>query len=322
MGWKRAVKRVASAAAKPVTQAVSIVPNLALKKIQSNKAEKVSAYQSALEGAQSSASDAMTGVEEAYKRGETTGAEKFKEYFGDSAQYKKDLADIYAKARAGAERGLTAPEYAPIQEQYKTSTRALKAAQGASGMGKGGMASSQLLSQNRALNIAKASKDIEVRQANMQKFNEMSSARATAGLSMPMLYGTAQSGQAATAYGMQNLATNTVTPPTGGGISIICTELKNQNLLPVKYWEADEKHGRYLRCHDPFVYVGYIAVASPIVELMKKSKLLTKAISLLAIPWAKHIAGEHNIFGKFINTIGTPVCRLIGSVTNNRRLYA
>jgi hypothetical protein len=48
---------------------------------------------------------------------------------------------------------------------------------------------------------------------------------------------------------------------------------------------------------------------------MKKSTIFTKIVSYPALKWAKHIAGEEpNLFGKLCQSIGEPVCGLIGKV--------
>ena len=104
----------------------------------------------------------------------------------------------------------------------------------------------------------------------------------------------------------------------GGDGSVICTELHRQGILTSKTFQADRKFGVLLRSRDPFVYVGYMVWAPAIVSLMKKSNLITKIVSIFAIPWARHMAHitegsfHNNYFGEVVMGIGVPFCRMIG----------
>lgn len=94
--------------------------------------------------------------------------------------------------------------------------------------------------------------------------------------------------------------------------SVICTELNRQGIMPNDLYLKDSKYGREL---DPSIVEGYKFLVAPIVFLMKKSKIFTKLISIPAMKWAKHIAGEENSFIGYVAVyIGQPVCGLIGKV--------
>ena len=80
-------------------------------------------------------------------------------------------------------------------------------------------------------------------------------------------------------------------------------------------YKADSAFGDKLPIE---VKKGYHIWAIPIAKAMVKSKLLTKTMAILAIPWAKEMAyrmgkcEKGNIIGKIICNIGVPACGIIG----------
>jgi len=101
----------------------------------------------------------------------------------------------------------------------------------------------------------------------------------------------------------------------GGGGKIICGELYRQGKLPPDIYEADAAYGRMIRASDPALYAGYIAWAPYVVAAMRAPVIgsaATLAISWLALPWARRMAGEHNVVGTLLTLIGEPLCRAIG----------
>lgn len=96
--------------------------------------------------------------------------------------------------------------------------------------------------------------------------------------------------------------------------SVICTELNRQGILDNKTYIADSTFGWALSINDPFAYYGYNRVAIHLVPLMQKSPLVTKALSLLALPWANHMAGRENLTGKLLLKFGIPFCRIVGKL--------
>ena len=94
---------------------------------------------------------------------------------------------------------------------------------------------------------------------------------------------------------------------------IICTELNRQGLLPNHILLLDREHRR--KYIDDRAQAGYIMLATPIVKLMKKSKLFTQLIR----PFAKGFAYESasridanikgSCIGKIILQVGVPICR-------------
>jgi len=98
--------------------------------------------------------------------------------------------------------------------------------------------------------------------------------------------------------------------------SFVCSELYRQGLISEKIYLADDEYAK--KYIDKETMAGYHFWARPLVGLMQKSKLVTRGVMVLAIPWSEHMAylvgerEEDNSFGNFVNKIGVPVCRLLG----------
>lgn len=110
--------------------------------------------------------------------------------------------------------------------------------------------------------------------------------------------------------GEQGLAEQMITAPEERGMSVVCTELKRQNMLPQEIWAADHNFGLMLATNHPDIWEGYHIIAGPIVKQMQKSKVFTKLVAKFAVPWAYHIAGNSNLMGRFVMAVGIPLCRL------------
>lgn len=105
-------------------------------------------------------------------------------------------------------------------------------------------------------------------------------------------------------------------PETSGAFgTVICTELYKQGYYTNELYMRDIAYGAWVRSTKPEVYVGYRMWADYVVSGMQKSKLFTKVVALLAVPWAKNMAGESNKLGAFISFIGEPICSIIGTFT-------
>jgi hypothetical protein len=107
--------------------------------------------------------------------------------------------------------------------------------------------------------------------------------------------------------------------PSGMLGTVICTELHRQGLMPTETYLKDSVYGKTLPLE---VISGYQFWAIPVVNLMKKSPIITAVIKPLALSWAKHIADEKkSMFGYMCQIIGEPVCGLIGSIIKTRKQY-
>jgi len=121
--------------------------------------------------------------------------------------------------------------------------------------------------------------------------------------------------QMAMGYAGLEKAGEEVEAPEQGGATVICTELYRQGYMTDDMLERDEAYGRYVRRYDPYVYIGYIKLATPIVSLMKKSKVFTKLISIPAMAWANDMAYDSSMVGRMINIMGNFICRPVGMLT-------
>lgn len=126
----------------------------------------------------------------------------------------------------------------------------------------------------------------------------------------------------ALAQGAQRGAAANMDTSSGQGIfgKIICTELHRQGILPDEVQEADKAYGIYMRENHPYIMLGYMILATPIVAKMRNSQEFTTKVASIAIPWAYHIAGKKNIKGWLVNTLGTPICAVVGFL-NKDKMY-
>lgn len=113
-------------------------------------------------------------------------------------------------------------------------------------------------------------------------------------------------GTAASLYGLSK--TNTSQP------TVICTELHRQGLMTDEVFALDRAFGLRMNHAHPEVMAGYYRLAMPVVRLMRKSRIFTHAVNLLAAPWARHMAhlmgqGQPSLVGAAVMAAGIPLCR-------------
>lgn len=124
-------------------------------------------------------------------------------------------------------------------------------------------------------------------------------------------------GEAMSAGSDQGLAEGMDTSQASGIFgTVICSELYRQGLMDHETYLKDVTFGMKLEKSDPHAIHGYRFLATPIVALMKKSKVFTKIISIPALKWAEHMAGKENSTGKAIMSFGIPFCRFVFNVTH------
>lgn len=111
------------------------------------------------------------------------------------------------------------------------------------------------------------------------------------------------------------------TPPGASGAKIICTELHRQGLMSDRVYAADQIFGEIMARTQPEVMRGYHRLASPVVELMRKSPIFSRAMAVIAAPWARHMAylvgadSRGSVLGMLMMMAGLSVCRLAGKST-------
>jgi len=122
--------------------------------------------------------------------------------------------------------------------------------------------------------------------------------------------------------GPYGAAVGTVMGALGGGISaymksgkkkgtVICTELHAQGLVSQELLDFEARY-QYWTWD---TYWGYRFWADPVVSLMQRSKLFSRFMALLAVPFLKEIAHRvepeqpKNYFGSLILKLGVPLCK-------------
>jgi len=111
--------------------------------------------------------------------------------------------------------------------------------------------------------------------------------------------------------GLEKAGQQVAVPSSSGGLTVICTEMHRQGYMSDEILMKDRIHGLHIRRTNPDAYNGYILLASPVVELMKKSKVFSYLVSIPAMAWARDMAGQKSITGRLINKIGVPFCAMV-----------
>lgn len=117
-------------------------------------------------------------------------------------------------------------------------------------------------------------------------------------------------------YGEKAANVKAPSTPDTGGMSVICTELHRQGIMPTELYLIDTHFGVALSIRNPDLMIGYHWFGVPLAGKMKESKLLTKLLTPPAMAWANHIAGRKNLLGAIIFNLGVPVCTLLGKIKN------
>lgn len=123
-------------------------------------------------------------------------------------------------------------------------------------------------------------------------------------------------------YGEKAANVKQPSAPDQSGMSVICTELHRQGIMPTELYLIDTQKGVALSLVNPDLMVGYHWFGIPLAEKMKTSPLLTKILTVPAMAWANQIAGRKNILGAIIFKIGVPVCTLLGKLKQSSLLGA
>jgi hypothetical protein len=128
---------------------------------------------------------------------------------------------------------------------------------------------------------------------------------------------------AAETYGRM-MAQSNWNADSGGGGTVICTELHAQGLMEKTVFESDQAFGKKMKQSRPEVMAGYWVWAVPVTRLMRKSKTITKIVAMIAIPWAHEMAFQMGArpsgswIGKTLMAVGVPMCAVIGRIMQRR----
>lgn len=208
-----------------------------------------------------------------------------------------------------------------LMTQQQAAQRQLAQAQARAGV-RGGGAAAQQARLARQLEAERSAQEeagfltrrqFNIQQQQRQQFANVASELARRNL-MASLRGAQLQSEAAKEFGRQQIAA----AGGGGGLTVICTELAKQGYLSEVTMQADKTFGQVMLVTNPEVMIGYWKLASPVVFLMQKSKVITYLVSLVAKPWAKQMAYEvgvapkGNLLGKAVMTVGIRFCRMLG----------
>lgn len=106
----------------------------------------------------------------------------------------------------------------------------------------------------------------------------------------------------------------TVVQQSGG--KIICGELYRQGLLEEVIYRGDLEYAKGV---DLETKIGYITLATPLVELMRVSPFVTAVTRVIATGWATEMAyragyvNQGSFIGKALTVTAEPFCKLIGT---------
>ena len=98
---------------------------------------------------------------------------------------------------------------------------------------------------------------------------------------------------------------------SGNSNTVICTELHRQGYISDEVYKYDS-----LYFVPEVVYSGYLKMAAPVVQKMKKSRFVTRLVAILGVPVSKEMAHrcnpkiKSNFIGKLVLKVGFRICRL------------
>lgn len=224
--------------------------------------------------------------------GELAGLEMANQLYGmNTAEIGSSIQDIVARRKAAMEGN------DPASTMARSSRNAdLRAAQAQ------GMTPAQVAQLRRSGTQQAAAQDYASQQA------------ATA--DMQSLMGNIAGGTMQSRYAQAQLSNAQNSDSSSG--TVICTEMFRQGYMDKETYRRDQEYGRLIRLNDPYVYIGYIFLASPIVKIMKKSDVFTYLISIPAMAWANDMAYSNSFAGKIINKTGSFICRLVGKAISKK----
>lgn len=234
-----------------------------------------------------------------------------------------DLPPVELERLGGAEEQAQRAQLArELMAQQQAGQRQLLSQQAKQGV-RGGAASAQQSRLQQQIAAQRAAQEeqgflgrrmFNIEQAQKEQFAKTAAELARRQL-MASLRGQELQAQAAERFGQQQLQT---AQASGGGGTVICTELHKQGFMDEETFQADQKFGAHLMKFNPDVMIGYWTVAQPIVALMKASRVFSRLVNFFAAPWAKEMAHQVNPvlpgsrFGSVIMVGGLAFCGFIG----------
>lgn len=139
-------------------------------------------------------------------------------------------------------------------------------------------------------------------------------------------------GETSPEEGVQGSGTPSAASASGGGGDgggkVICTELHRQGRISDEVYASDHAVGLRIAVEQPDVVAGYHLWAIPLVNLMQKSKLVTKAVEPFGKAWANEMhyqetgKGKSSLLGRLIMSLGVPACGAVGKRLNRKVAHA
>jgi len=170
---------------------------------------------------------------------------------------------------------------------------------GLQGMGQAIGAESQSLAQERAATDAYTSSLGDVKTFDIGQVTAEKQLRGSMGMQYEQMASAERAAKMAA-----DAQVKMAKAESGGGITVVCTELHRQGQIPTGVWETNQEFGKYLYRVDPYGYYGYISWGLPLAKAMSKSKILTAIVAPFMKGWINYIAGEETLFNKSMYKIG------------------
>jgi hypothetical protein len=119
--------------------------------------------------------------------------------------------------------------------------------------------------------------------------------------------------------------------PEGGGMSVMCTLMREYGYLEDDVFHADTLFGHLINGTHPEVLIGYHAWAKPLTEFLRNNAIYIPLFAYIVQAWAYEMAEQFGIVknrstfkrlvGKIVMNVGKPVCGFIGTVISSQGIY-
>jgi hypothetical protein len=115
--------------------------------------------------------------------------------------------------------------------------------------------------------------------------------------------------------------------PESGGMSVMCTLMREYGYLEDDVFDADTLFGHLIAVTHPEILVGYHAWAKPLTEFLRNNAIYIPLFAYIVQAWAYEMGEQFGIVknrstfkrlvGKIVMNIGKPVCGFIGTVISS-----
>jgi hypothetical protein len=122
-------------------------------------------------------------------------------------------------------------------------------------------------------------------------------------------------------------ATPQAPAPEGGGMSVMCTLMREYGYLEDDVFDADTLFGHLIATTHPEILIGYHAWAKPLTEFLRNNAIYIPLFAYIVQAWAYEMAEQFGIVknrstfkrlvGKIVMNVGKPVCGFIGTVISS-----